>query len=329
MEATIGANAGPNAAAIASEADQLALQGAVASLDAITAKLEKARGKLPTKQERTRVESRLRQVARTLERVGAGDPDATRALQACLQELDGFGGGLDLSALKTKLMSFLGLGSKKPDGAPAPRRASGAGAVRAPKTDAERATLLRGHIEGAVADYNRGDYGAVRKRLTDSAFAHSLGLSLKASSLFFSCDPSDLTPEDIESAVLSIRMSSMSYSSGKIEIVDANFLPKDIAAAEAGELGEHPELSKKVLPIMLEEWMHQLQRLEGKPVSKLTEAYIEDTGIGWGGLHEMDIQAAFREWDFPVDDLGTAHAYSERRDFEAWYQAKRRDGALP
>ena len=189
-------------------------------------------------------------------------------------------------------------------------------------TQAGKIKALRQQITLAASAYGKGDYEAAHARLTDAKFAQSMGFNLNTQNLFLRTDPATWDPADLDSVVMQARMASMSWDTGKIDIVDAGLMPKE-GRGDYKTLPELPVLAQQLLPIMLEEWMHQLQRLTGQPVSKLSEAYCQDKGIPWSsGLHEMDIQAAFREWGYPVEKLGTVHAYRERGQFEDWYQSK-------
>ncbi|MFO0726123.1 MAG: hypothetical protein U1E65_20235 [Myxococcota bacterium] len=294
----------------------LVLSGALEALRDVSAKLDAhPSAKTDLRQLKAKLHSRIKQATTTLERIDPRslDAEAKAAILACAAELDAKGGRFDLKSLAAKLRSlFPGAAAEV--------------AKTAALTDVEKTKLLRAHLDKAVSAYNRGDFPAVEKLLTDQSMASRLGLSLKIDSMFFREDPATFTKAELDSVVLNARASSMSWDTGKVDIINAGLLkaPVEGQLPEMKSLGEMPVLAKQLLPIMLEEWMHQLQRLSGKPVSKLTEAYMASTGAKWDALHEMDIQAAFREWRFPVDEIGTVHAYPERGAFERWYQAQKK-----
>jgi hypothetical protein len=122
------------------------------------------------------------------------------------------------------------------------------------------------------------------------------------------------------------RSGSFSFEDKRLVIYDAFFLPNGDPSKAAGS-GGVPRVAKQLSPIMMEEWMHQLQQSSGRPISKLTSEYLKEKGLKWGEEHhEMDIIAAFYEWGFPVDQIGTARAYPERRQFQEWYRARNRGG---
>lgn len=291
----------------------LALKQALGALHAVCDKLESV-DISAHRQERTKLISRLKQTIATLERLDVSDPKTAAMIEQFLPRLDAHGGGISFKGLVDKLRALLPGGGK----------ATQVAKVEVPQTEVQR---LSAYLGDAVAAFNAKDYKTVRKMLTDKDAAHSFGMSLNVSCMLMRCDPATLTAKEIDSLILQIRMSSMSFDTGKVDMVDVGFIDFDNPQSDGG-IEANPELAEKALPIMLEEWMHQLQRKQDGPCSKLTEAYIKDTGIPFEALHEMDIQASFREWGFDVDTLGTVHAYKERGDFERWYQAKKTAGEL-
>jgi len=300
-------------AAAASQTKSLVAEGALAGLRDAQRLIHETDGGVPkARANKARIISRLNASVRSLERVGpdALDAGTKAAIADAAEKLDAQGGGFDLKAFAGRLWALVG-GKKVV-------------AVKVPETNAEK---LAAHLDQAVAAYKTGDYATVGKLLGDSQFASSLGLSLKKSSAIMHCDPESLTREEIDELVLSIRMSSMSYANGKIECYDAMFIqPSDGDLPNWAGSADLPQIAKLIQPIQLEEWMHQLQRLTGEPISELAKQYIAETGAPQN--NEMDIQASFREWGFDVDDLGTVKAYQCRADFEEWYQTKLRAGEL-
>lgn len=304
----------------ADRAQAWAAQGQALSLAALEKGLAEVAAKLPLatgRTDRARLGSRLKQITDQLARIDprAVDPAAAGRIRALLEGLGADGGKDDRRALLDRLRGWL---SPEAGGA----AAGGVASVGGAKPSAA-ASALKTHIYAAAEAYGRGDYAEAHRRLTDKTFAESLGLSLNPQHLLLRSDPASWAQEDLDSVVMQARMSSMSWDTGKIDIVDAGLFQMKGEQVRSASLPEMPVLARQLLPIMLEEWMHQLQRLTGEPVSQLSRAYCQAKGLEWSSaLHELDIQAAFREWGYPVEALGTVHAYPERGEFEAWYRAR-------
>jgi hypothetical protein len=303
LKSVLGGASRPSSEAL-SVAQQQVIDGALAMLSTATRQLEAAGDDLE-RTTKTKLLSRLQQASAALERVGQGklDPAAKEAIAQVVERLDAHGGKLSLSSIAAKLRGLLGI------------------AGPADLTDVAKSKLITRHIKEAQRAYARGDYKTAHHLLTNSELASKLGLSLNIQNALLREDPALAPKEELDSLVMQMRMMSMSYQSGKVDLcTGCVILPEGKGCLELHEI---PVLAKQLLPIMLEEWMHQQQRLTGRPVSKLTEEYMAANGAPWEGLHEMDIQASFREWGFPTEELGTVHAYKERGDFERWYQSKR------
>jgi hypothetical protein len=190
--------------------------------------------------------------------------------------------------------------------------------IFAAQAGAGQARALRERIQEAVDKYKAGKYEEVERLLTDQEFAKSVGLRLDRHTAILRVHPKDLTKEQIDEITSTMRMRGMSYKGGKVELCT---LPISVVdASNPVSTACIPELGKQLTPIMLEEWMHQLQYATSQPVSKLTLQYLKEHNLKWGeNYHELDIIAAFYEWGFPVSDIGTASAYPERQAFAEWY----------
>lgn len=323
-QAAIGAVPEAGEAEKTAAARALVLDGTVQALKEVAAKVELlATEQVDLRKTKAQLSSRLKQATQTLERLDPKtfDPATQAAIVEVADALAARGARFDLKALTAKLRALIP-GAAQP--ATKPEVAS-AGAT-AELSNAEKTKALRAHLDRAVSAYRAGNYRAVGQLLTDQATAGRLGMHLNIQHMFLSADPSTFSKEELDGLVTTARAMSMSWDSGKVDLVSAGFFRFSEGAPSSKELHELPVLAKQLYPIMLEEWMHQLQRFSGKPVSKLTEEYMKSTGAKWEALHEMDIQAAFREWRFPVDEIGTVHAYPERGAFERWYQAQSKAG---
>jgi hypothetical protein len=184
---------------------------------------------------------------------------------------------------------------------------------------------LRPRIQEAVAAYQAGDYQKVRQLLTDAKFAAKIGLRLDVKTIIINEEPRQLSQQEIDSFTTMARLyswSSLDRKKAELVAFDAFLVPKDGSAPTTW--GDVPALSKQLTPIMLEEWMHQMQNASGRPISKLTSQYLKENGLKWSPeYYEMDIIASFYEWGFPVGDIGTANVYAERRAFQDWYRSRR------
>lgn len=298
----------------------LVLGSTVQALKDLRAKVELLQSEqVDLRKTKAQLSSRLKQATQTLERLDPKtfDPATQAAIIETADALEARGGRFDLKALASKLRALIPGGAKT---------ASATVEATAELSNAEKAKILRAHLDRAVSAYRAGNYRAVHQLLTDQATATRLGMHLNIQHMFLSNDPSTFSKEELESLVTTARAMSMSWDGGKVDMVSAGHFRFTEGAPSSKELHELPVLAKQLYPIMLEEWMHQLQRFSGRPVSKLTEDYMKSTGAKWEALHEMDIQAAFREWRFPVDEIGTVHAYPERGAFERWYQTQPKAG---
>ena len=324
--AAIGAVPGASEAEKAAAARALVLDGTVQALKEVAAKVELlATQQVDLRKTKAQLSSRLKQATQTLERLDPKtfDPATQATIAEVADQLAARGARFDLKGLAAKLRALLPGGAQ----AQAATKPAVAGAAEtAELSNAEKAKILRAHLDRAVSAYRAGNYRAVNQLLTDQATAARLGMHLNIQHMFLSNDPATFSKEELDSLVTTARAMSMSWDGGKVDLVSAGFFRFSEGTPSSKELHELPVLAKQLYPIMLEEWMHQLQRFSGKPVSRLTEEYMKATGARWEALHEMDIQAAFREWRFPVDEIGTVHAYPERGAFERWYQGQGRAG---
>jgi hypothetical protein len=186
----------------------------------------------------------------------------------------------------------------------------------------EYARGLKPRIQQAVDAYQKGDYQAAQQLLTDREYAARIGVRLDVKAIGVNRDPNALTPDELDAITTAARTNSMSWTDKKVEVVDAFFVPQE-GATTAKTSGDVRAVAKQLTPIMLEEWMHQMQNASGKPISNLTSQYLKEKGLAWSPEHhEMDIIASFYEWGFPVDDIGTVHAYPERKAFQDWYRKR-------
>lgn len=318
-KAAIGALAQASHGEQNAAARALVLGSTVQALKDLTAKVESLSEQVDLRKTKAQLSSRLKQATQTLERLDPKtfDPATQAAIVEVADALAARGGRFDLKTLAAKLRALIPGGAKT---------ASATVEATAELSNAEKAKILRAHLDRAVSAYQAGNYRAVHQILTDQATATRLGMHLNIQHMFLSNDPSTFSKEELESLVTTARAMSMSWDGGKVDLVSAGHFRFGEGAPSSKELHELPVLAKQLYPIMLEEWMHQLQRFSGRPVSKLTEDYLKSTGAKWEALHEMDIQAAFREWRFPVDEIGTVHAYPERGAFERWYQSQPKAG---
>jgi hypothetical protein len=128
--------------------------------------------------------------------------------------------------------------------------------------------------------------------------------------------------------------SSVNPSGGTIKQTTLfSFKPKvDGKFSGITSLAEMPNVAEQIIPIKLEEWMHQLQYGLGRPISSYTGRYLEYKGTTqWfqrpgskyldHDVAEIDILAAFREWGMPVEKLGTVSNHPDQREpFDEWFK---------
>jgi hypothetical protein len=125
------------------------------------------------------------------------------------------------------------------------------------------------------------------------------------------------TVSDKDKHKITVAAGSTSYAeSSKVEVTRVVVMSSE-GAAQPTALP--PDLAQDVVLFQLEEWMHQLQRMQGGPISQLTLDYLAARGETWSDQDEIDIIASFHEWGLPVSEL-RARSYPERKEFEAWYR---------
>lgn len=268
---------------------------------------------LKTRSDLARIQSRARQGGRLLMNLG---PQVIEALglgpkiQTLIPQLDVRGGKFSLTDLVAQLKRLVGAAQPEP---------SSVLALNGVEADSQEAAL-QAHLNLAVTAFQRGDFAEVERLLTDKDAADACGVRLNIQNIVMRNDPSTLSRGTINSMILQIRSASMSWDNGKVDIV----VPFAMGRGDDFQQMEMPDHIRELYtPILMEEWMHQLQRRTGQPCSKLTTEYMKDKGIeSFGGLHELDVLAAFYEWGMEPQRLGTVGYYSERLDFDEWYQAK-------
>ncbi len=268
---------------------------------------------LKSRSDLARVQSRARQGGRLLMNLG---PQVIEALglgskiQALIPQLDVQGGKFSLTDLVAQLKRLVGAAQ------PETSSVLALDGVTAGSQEA----ALHAHLKAAVTAFQRRDFAEVERLLTDNDAADACGVRLNTQNILMRNDPSTLSRGTINSMILQIRSASMSWEDGKVDIV----VPMAMSSGDDFRQLEMPDHIRELYtPILMEEWMHQLQRRTGQPCSKLTTEYMEDKGIeSFGGLHELDILAAFYEWGMEPKRLGTVGYYQERLDFDEWYQAK-------
>jgi hypothetical protein len=131
-------------------------------------------------------------------------------------------------------------------------------------------------------------------------------------------DPHELTEHQLDGITKESRISSGPYLSPK----QVNLLRSPVFMNETSEVVSGagvPEVGKRTTPLMLEDWMHQLQTASGCPTSQ----YLAKHNLKWAPEHrEIDILASFYQRGFPVDDIVTANVGADRKAFQDWYLAR-------
>ncbi|MBZ4423134.1 hypothetical protein [Myxococcus sp. RHSTA-1-4] len=191
------------------------------------------------------------------------------------------------------------------------------GPVTLPAAQTERAQKLAERIFQAATAYKNGDYERAYTLLT----APKNGL-VKISSSLMMIKPG-MSVEDVLD--LARKKSFSSIEQHSITLLDF-MLPPDGSAPLGQPFYENQKLAKRLLPIMLEEWMHQFQNENQGFISPRTQRFADDAAragldLDASTLREVDILATFHDWGFPVKKLGTVSQYLERGLFEAWHQA--------
>ncbi len=178
---------------------------------------------------------------------------------------------------------------------------------------------LQTTIDRAVTAFQKGYYATAHSILTDTKLAAQHGIELDVSALVLNPahDPASYTLQDLQSLGTQAALNSMSWTNGKVSITDAFRFGAD---GTGQSLAQMPNVAQHLMPTMIEEWTHQLQNAAGGPISKLMQQYMSATGAAYD--HEAEIQALFREWGFPVDQISSAARHSDvRGPFEQWYKS--------
>lgn len=221
----------------------------------------------------------------------------------------------------------------------------------APAPEAANLAELRGHILAARDAYLAGNYPLANAMLMDNGMAQRHNFTInnfggqgnKKNYIWFG------TIKDLISQAMPRLMKAMAmHTEGSEEVKLPYIIPKKMG--ESDNYFDYPDLAKLAIPIYLEEWMHKMQK-RMREDQGLSEDYLTGGGTGafWSqnttdfktkaeavakvgpdydasnrhmNYNEIDILAAFHDWGFPVEALGTVGGdeprYQGREQFWDW-----------
>jgi hypothetical protein len=201
-----------------------------------------------------------------------------------------------------------------------------ANGVQVPRGKSPQTQQLGAHITHAADAYARGDYRAAHEMLASPRAAKAHGRQLAMTNVYLDEPVAKAT---VQKTLAEAQLAGVSYDGSKtMKFTDIGFRPADGNLLHGQPLWSKPSVAKQLLPIQLEEWMHQHQgalKADGINdgfISKLTPEFARDRP-GRANMGEVDILASFIDWKFPVDKLKTREAYPERQEFYLWAQQKK------
>ncbi|MBK7338263.1 MAG: hypothetical protein IPJ00_19850 [Saprospirales bacterium] len=221
----------------------------------------------------------------------------------------------------------------------------------APPKEADHLAQMRAYILSAKDAYMAHDYQTAHNLLFDNTVAKSFGFRVdiiygkdsKKNWIWYG-DTKDL----IDKAMPVLERAMAFHTDGDEKISLPYILPIK-GGPPPGNYLDFPELARVAIPVYLEEWMHKMQyrMRQDKGISEdQGSGPMAGTGQFWSQntadfaahaqktlgpdasknstmvYNEIDILAAFHDWGFPVEELGTVGGavprYQGREQFWAW-----------
>jgi hypothetical protein len=180
---------------------------------------------------------------------------------------------------------------------------------------------LKGFIDG-VKDLILGRrYKEAYQMLTDRGNAYKLGVDLLLDKQLVRLGDKSSYGVVVEK----IAKSNMSFpDTRKIRLMTIVVMGSD----DAKDISDYPELAEQILPMYLEEYMHQYQSQTGTFFSETTEVFKKTSGIEIDpfdppDFDEVDVMAKLHEWGFDVEKIDYVHRYQERAEYWKWLQEQR------
>lgn len=180
---------------------------------------------------------------------------------------------------------------------------------------------LREFIETAKDLILSKQYKKAYEMLVDRRNAQGLGIDLRVSTQIVPRRDEMNLPQIIDR----VARANMSFANERRIKITTLLIIRDDGFED---ISDYPELSEPILPMYLEEYMHQYQARTKGFFSESTGRFKAQSGMGEGGIDapdfdEVDVLAQFAEWGFDVEKIDYVKRYEEREAYWKWLESQR------